>query len=292
MADPFPREERQALVMRCQDLWGRLYPPDGSDRPEPAEFHRIREAYYQGLSEYADRLPRLPMGVCPFTGTPLLRSFDPYGFEGWWWHVELIVQLAEPRPPGAFQTILGAVKLNRDAPTEVGTDAVRPGPEVPFVIPTLMELPGMQAVIGRIEMETGDTAYPVSYWSEAEIPPNMLHQPWCREMWWFEDPETGKSAWSIANDVWDFDLAPWVAQGKLSWVDLDSDTPIARRDDLDFLFSLPGEKKPQLFAEGEREFLELPNGEPVVPFGEPDDGEIPPLTPEEEALLDDPKLGD
>jgi hypothetical protein len=134
-------------------------------------------------------------------------------------------------------------------------------------------------------METGDVAYPVTYWTETEPPPNRLHQPWCREMWWFADPESGKPAWSIANDVWDFDLAPWIAQGRLAWADLDADPPRLIREDLQFLLGLRGERRPQQFSGGERVFLEPPDGNPVVPFGEADDAECPPLTPEEEAAL-------
>lgn len=292
MANPFPKDQRDAIVARCNDLWSRMYPRDGSPPPPDGEFLRIREAYYQGLGEYADRLPRVPMGVNPFSGEPFLHSFDPYGFDGWWWHVDLVVELEEPRAGSEFQVLLGAVTLNRPAPTEVRGDVVRPGPDVPFVVPALLELPGMQAVIGRVEMETGDVAWPVSYWSDREIPPQMLHQPWCREMWWFPDPVSGKSAWSIANDLWDFDLAPWVERGQLSWVDLTADEPTPRREGLEFLYELPGQRRPQLLADGRRDFLEPPNGERVVPFGEPDDGEVPKLSPEDEAELegDDPEV--
>ncbi len=292
MTDSLPKDQRDALVARGADLWARMYPQGGGDRPPQGEFLRMREAYYQVLAEYADRLPRVPMGVNPFSGDVLLRTFDPFGFDGWWWHVDLVVELEEPRAGSEFQVLLGAVTLNRPAPTEVGGDAVRPGPDVPFVVPALMELPGMQAVISRIEMPTGDVAWPISYWSDREIPPNLLHQPWCREMWWFQDPESGKSAWSIANDVWDFDLKPWVERGKLAWADVTADEPALSRDLAEAVFSLEGQRRPQAFADGEREFLEPPDGERVVPFGEPDDGEVKPLSPEDEAELegDDPEV--
>lgn len=290
MAEPFPKEERDALVARCRELWARLFPREGA-RPDPAESAKLREGYYQGLAEYADRLPRVVMGACPFTGELLRHSFDPFGLDGWWWHVDLPVRIEEPRAPAAFQVLLGALTLGRAAPSEV-KNAVKPGPDVPFVVPALLALPGMQAVVAKVQMATGDVAWPISYWSEEKIAPKDLHQPWCRDAYWFPT-DSGGAGWSIANDPWDFDLAKWVAAGKLAWVDLAAAEPKVVRESLDFLYSLPGDRKPQLLAEGERNLLELPDGAPVSPFGEADDPKIPPISPEEEKLLegDDDFLG-
>lgn len=284
MVDSFPREERDALLARSRDLWARLY-PESDPRPGDGESLLIREAYYQCLAEYGDRLPRVPMGQCPFTGDPLLRAIDPYGFDGYWWHVDPVVNVQEPRTSPMFQVLLGAVTLGRPAPTEAG-DRVLPGPDVPFVIPRLLALPGMQAVIARVELATGDTAWPISYWSDQELSPGLLHQPWCRDMFWFLSESTGEEAWSISNAEWDFDLARWAADGKLSWLDLTAPSPQLQRTDLEFLAALPGERRPQQFAGGQRTYLELPDGSAMVPFGEPDLDEPPPITPEQIAAME------
>lgn len=290
MAEPFPKEERDAVVAKCRELWSRMYPSDGP-RPTPPELHRLRDRYYEGLAEYADRLPRRLLGMCPFTGEPLLRSFDPFGLDGYWWHLNCVAAIEEPRAPATFQVLLGALTLGRTAPVEV-KNPVKPGPDVPFVVPALLSLPGMQAVIGRVEMPTGDVAWPISYFSLEKIDPKDLHQPWCRDMYWFVG-DSGQSAWSIANDPWDFDLAKWAAAGKLGWVDLAAPKPTVVSEKLEFLYDLAGDRKPQLLSEGERDLLELPTGAPVVPFGEPGDPVPPPLTPEEVQLLegDDDFLG-
>jgi hypothetical protein len=281
VAEAFPKSERDALVAEGRALVAQLFPSEGP-RPAPDQRSKLRERFYQGLAEYADRLPRRPMGVCPFTGEVLLRSFDPYGFDGWWWHVDCLVRVEEPRAPAAFQVLLGAVRLGRPAPVEAKA-AVKPGPDVPFVVPALLALPGMQAVVSRIEMPTGDVAWPISYWSEAEIHPKDLHQPWCRDTYWFPT-DSGAAGWSIANDPWDFDLAKWIAAGKLGWADLDAAVPKVTREKLEFLVDLQGDRKPQVFADGQRDLLDLPDGTPAMPFGESDDAAVPPLTPEEERL--------
>ena len=83
--------------------------------------------------------------------------------------------------------------------------ASEPGPEVPFVVPNLLELPGMIAVVGRIELETGDVAYPIAYFSDKKTRATDLHATWLRSEYWFKD-ESGNSCWNISNDEWSFDL--------------------------------------------------------------------------------------
>jgi hypothetical protein len=278
VADPFTREERDEIVARMFALWARLFPPDGSPPLDAAERNDVRERYYQALGEYGDRLPRVVMSACPFTGTPLKRAWDPYGFDGPWWPVSSTCEIAEPRGPETFQVLLGALGLRREKPTET-RDAVKPGPEVPFVVPALLGLPGMVAVVGELTLETGDKAYPVAYFSEAEIAPQQLHQPWLRDEFWFTDAE-GNESWSMATDVWDFELAPYLESGQLRWVLLDEPTPRVRRlgvqGDGPYPFAdLPGERLPQIYVDGERDFLGLPDGRPAAPFGDPEDEEMP-----------------
>ena len=275
----FLPEDRAALLERLAAQWRRLYPADGEALPE-AEASVLREAYYQGVAEYADRIPRVPMGICPFTGEQLARCFDPGGLDGFWWHADPIVKFQEPRAPAAFQVLLGALQLSRPEPTEA-TEKVVPGPEVPFVVPELLELPGMQAVIARVPLGTGDVAWPVSYWSEEELDPASLHQPWCRSMNWFTNPDTGEYGWNMSNAVWDFEIVKWAEQGKVSWVDLDTDSPAIRRTDLEFLEQLEGDRRPQLYSGGRRVFLESPDGSPVEIFE-------PPMTPEDEEMTELP----
>src|SRR5262249_20398865 len=145
----------------------------------------------------------------------------------------------EPDAPPAFQVMLGALALHAREPIET-RDEVIPGPEVPFVVPRLLALPEMVAVIARVECETGDTAYPISYWSTAEIPALDLHQPWLRQERWVD------GAWSILTDPWDFDLARWFDLGKLAWWDAESGRVIDGRsgEPCPFL-DLPGERAPQ-----------------------------------------------
>ncbi len=225
-----------------------------------------REKYFQALAEYADRLPRVPMSACPFTGEILKRSFDPWGVDGAWWHQDIEVRIEEPSPPPTFRLLLGALALHGREPTEA-RDPVLAGPEVPFVVPRLLELPEMVAVVSQLPLETGDTAYPVAYFSTEEIPPQALHQPWLRQELWFKMPD-GKSAWLIANDPWDFELQPWIDAGKLRWVAPGDQAMRVLGAGVGACpyVGLEGAREPASLAAGERFPLPLPDGVPVNPF--------------------------
>jgi len=148
------------------------------------------------------------------------------------------------------------------------TREVIPGPEVPFVVPRLLSLPGMVAVIGEVRSQTGDVGYPVAYFSEQEIAPEKLHQFWLRQDFWFKT-EAGDASWIIASDTWDFDLKPWVDKKKVLWVGEKDGKPAALSADSGKpcpYVNLPGERRPQIVSFGEREWGEVPSGVPFNPF--------------------------
>lgn len=279
------KEQRSTLIAEIRGLSDRLYPDDEEQELFGREFDLLRERFYSKLGEYADRIPRLPVSMCPFCQAPLKRAIDPGGFDGFWWHLQVPAEFEEPAACEHFRVLQGAVKLGRPHPTEA-TAVVEPGPDVPFVIPALSSLPGMVAVISRVSLEHGDVAYPIAYFSDQEVAPERLHQPWCRDEFWWEDEE-GKALWLHATDIWDFNLVPYFEKKSLLWVELDAAAPQLRTRTPEAPCpweSLPGDRLPQMFSEGERTLLELPTGEPAVPFGEPED-EPRTRTPEEMAQL-------
>jgi len=262
------RGERDRLVAELKDLDRRIYPDDPAAKLAQRERDLLKERFYKVLGEYSDRLPRLILSKCPHCGAPLKRAFDPYGLDGPWWQAAGICKVEEPAHCGHFQVMLGAVALHGRVPVEV-KEEVLPGPDVPFVVPKLLELPNMVAVVSWVSLATGDTALPIAYFSTEEIPPVMLHQPWCRKDYWFKT-ETGDSGWSVANDLFDFDLKPFLGKGQLKWVDLEEkDLPLhpVGNEECPFL-DLPGDRENQIVVAGTRYLNGLPTGEPVNPFEE------------------------
>jgi hypothetical protein len=269
MSEPFTKPERDALLARMRAVDAELYPARGP-RPKRPQQARLRDTYYALLGEYSDRLPRVVMSVCPFTGAVVKRAFDPFGFDGPWWHKDRTFTPEEPAAPPTFKLVLGAVNLRGRKPAEAD-ELVLAGPDAPFVVPRLMELPGMVAVIHRLEMATGDVAWPIAYFSSEDIAPDELHQHWTRAELWFTTEE-GNESWLAQNDPWDFDLAPWIAKGQVRWLaDADGKAAVVNTGSCPYA-GLPGDHLPQLLAEGERELDDAPSGEPVEPF-EADDGE-------------------
>jgi hypothetical protein len=261
------REERNDLVARIQEIDRLMNPPP--DQPQPTTKRRLqlKEALFQALGEYSDRLPRVIMSACPFTGRHLKRAFDPYGLDGPWWHKDRFVSIEEPSAPTSFKVLLGALSLQGRIPEEV-TENVIPGPEIPYVVPRLLDLPGMTVVISQLELDTGDVAYPIAYFSEESIPAGSLHQPWLRQEHWFKN-DKGHAVWSIHNDVWDFDLEPYIAAGKLKWIQPGDPSYSLHDNDSDFscpYSDLPGNRLPQSLEDGEQDFMDLPTGELLNPF--------------------------
>jgi hypothetical protein len=265
MSEPFTREERNDLLRKIRAVEAELYPKDGSSPPRP-KYARLRDTYYAMLGEYSDRLPRVLMSVCPFTGAPLVRSIDPYGLDGFWWHKDRTFTPEEPAAPPTFRVLLGALDLRGRTPSEA-SDEVLAGPAVPFVVPRLLELPGMVAVVSRLELASGDVAYPIAYFSSEETPPFKLHQFWTRPELWFETA-SGSKSWLVRNDPWDFDLETWIAQDKLKWVPPGQTKPeaVGGEGGACPFIGLAGDRQPQVIGGGVRELDEAPTGEPVEPF--------------------------
>lgn len=267
MSEPFTREERDAVLARIRDVEAVLYPAEGQSSANRNERDRLRERLLVLQGEYADRLPRVTMSVCPFTGDPLKRTLDPWGFDGPWWHKDRTFTPQEPAPPATFKTLLGALDLRGRTPSDAELMVI-PGPDAPFVVPRLLELPGMAAVISRLELATGDVAYPIAYFSPEEIEPDDLHQFWTRPELWL-NTVGGDDGWIMANDPFDFDLAKWIETGQLWWCESlePGAKPLGRESGRACPFvGLPGDHQPQVLSGGARELDDLPDGNPVEPF--------------------------
>jgi hypothetical protein len=113
--------------------------------------------YYQLKAAYFEGLPRLVMSCCPFDGKPLVRTFDPIGFDGLWWEPDVS---PEELPTCPHFCVLGGAVNYQGLPPRAGNVEIIPGPEIPFVYPRLLALPTVVAVISSLPMENGYLAYP------------------------------------------------------------------------------------------------------------------------------------
>jgi hypothetical protein len=222
---------------------------------ETTELQSARRSYAELTAleaDYFQRLPRIAMGPCAVCGKVLHRSFDPLGVDGLWWRSD-----AHPDEPPAcphFCVLMGAVDLRASRP-QPDFD-VHPGPGVPFVVPRLLEHPGMVAVVSEIEMADGALAYPIAYFAPRRPPVQLLTASWARTNFVYTT-QLGVHAWRLANalprgqsgeEACDFEVQPWLEQGRVRWCEprtdrstLSSNTPDA------FPFVNPsGVRRPQV----------------------------------------------
>lgn len=221
-----------------------------------------REMYQQEnrlLEEYAENVPFHAFSRCPFCQRVAEMPMDTLGLDGIWWWKVCPVDFAELETCEHFQVFLGALDLHGRIPHEI-TDAVGPGPGVPFVIERLLEMESVEAVLSSFQLETGDTAYIVTYFSEAPLDQADLHQEWRREFYPLEDGDDEAVASETKLDSWDFDIEPWVEAGKLKWTQAD-DASFVLCSDLPCPYSrLDGIRESQIITQDGVFLLPAPEG--------------------------------
>lgn len=244
MNTPFTESERRAFLdeyfldmAREEDLDHTLVtaPPKGGKLQ--AELDDLHVKLSAARDDYRQGIPVLPLSRCPFTMQVVYHSIDPYGLDGLWWNNQVPIRPVEVLP-STFFTLNGALKFG--GPIEKTPFPVRPGPEVPYVVPEVLNAVGFKAVVSATTVGV-HTAYPIFYfvedWSAAMEPMNL----WGANYWSYlnregtlmhneyggipieddsyledlnADPNSGDdSEYSI-----DFDLRKWVEKGKLLWI--------------------------------------------------------------------------
>ena len=266
LTTPLTKSERDALLAtnaRAMDRYRAAVEADNDSAADRA----LAEAD-AAKGEYFDRLPVVTFSTCPFTGKALMRSFDPFGFDGPWWHAG--ARRPAPPAPYTFCVLRGAVHLQGKA-AKGGVMEALIGPEVPYLIPRLLELPAMTAVIGELPMAAGYKVYTIAYFADPKPHARELTCDWLENSysWRTLFGETGSL---IPVDKWDFDLKPWISRGKVRWCVPGSGNekvaPAVR--------SITGASDcPYLDLKGRREYLVvredlvwdrgLPNGDPITP---------------------------
>lgn len=258
-------DERHRLLERYRAARAKRFaPPD--QQPKGAALRRLDDQIEGLREEYAARLPRVALSRCPYCQEPLRRAIDPYGLDGPWWLALGLVQPEEPAACEHFAVLLGALNLRGREPREV-EDAVEPGPEVPFVIPRLLALPGMRAVASSLTLAHGDVGYPIAYFGDPPPPSEELHQPWARRSYQVVDADGKPQGFSIKSDPLDVDLGRWLETGALQWIAPD-DAALALRTGKDGCpyLGLRGDPRPQEIQNGRRGFQIPPDGRDADPF--------------------------
>lgn len=261
LVQPFSENERRDLLRRSASArsgYDEAMETEHWDRAETM----LADARHQEQAYFA-HVPRLPVSCCPYDGKPLYRTFDPYGLDGLWWQPSATPEEVPPCPH--FCVMRGAVHY-QGRPPQAGRFEVHPGPEVPYVIPRLLDMDGMIAVIAQLAMENGSLAYTIAYFAERRPPPQDLTAGWARTIHNYTT-QLGETGWAVPNDLWDFDLQPWLAKGKIRWCPPGSDNTVLSTDPPDRCpyIDLPGMRQQIVVRGDEVATRGLPTGEPLWP---------------------------
>jgi hypothetical protein len=200
--------------------------------------------------DYYEVLPKTTFSICPFTKEVVYGPFDPVDFSGLWWMEFTRKPEDLTLVPNTFRVLRGAVNLH-SLTCQGGRHDALVGPGIPYVISRILSLPTMIMVISRITMESGHHVYPLTYFSTVAPGPGQLTSNWLeKDQYYFED-ESGISRWRIADDRWDFDLGPWIKQGKVRWIlPEQSQLALESRNPKDCpYFNLQGVRFPQIINE-------------------------------------------
>ena len=173
----------------------------------------LREKYLEGL-------PEKNVSRCPFTGRILTRRMDHYGIDGLWW------DCAHPARPGetllpTFFCMDGALTL-QGGRAENAPFLCRPGPDIPFVLPRLLEYIQVRAVVSRIKIGP-HTAYPIVYYADPMLDEEIPVSDWGAERYWGEETAAPRLLAAERYNSpdpgeYDFELEPWIRAGKLLWI--------------------------------------------------------------------------
>jgi len=164
------------------------------------------------IREYWSWIEPVKLGTCPFCKKDFMRLFDPIDLNGFWWMDETQRAKEEPEACEHFCLLTGAVdRLNQTRETLFECHC---GPERPFVIESILNRPGMQAVISSLKMECGYVAYPICYFSEEKAQKNLMKQSWGRRLY-SKDSNDDMMSSEISKDEYEFDLSKWYALGKI-----------------------------------------------------------------------------
>ncbi|MEP0846981.1 MAG: hypothetical protein HRF50_09195 [Phycisphaerae bacterium] len=167
---------------------------------------------------YFDRLPRAVMSCCPFDNRPLVRTFDPYAFDGPWWRPDADPQELPSCPH--FCLVRAAVRLNESA-ERLDCPSSNAGPNAPYVNPRLLNQPGMIAVLSELSMAAGHAVVVIAYFAPRRPPAQNLAASWPRGVYLYTTA-LGQHRWRLDDAERDFNLRPWLEQRKLRWCEPDA----------------------------------------------------------------------
>jgi hypothetical protein len=141
------------------------------------------------------------------------------------------------------------------------------GPEVPYVIPRLRAFEGMKAVVAEVSMASGPAVYTIAYFADRRPPVQQLAADWPAKHHNYKTA-SGQVGFGYDNDLWSFDLEPYIRSGQVLWCPPGKDNTE--------VVAGPPDQYPFAKVKGERQRMVVnakgafgtgtPKGDPVTPI--------------------------
>lgn len=214
----------------------------------------VRDRRSDLVRRYLALLPEVPLARSPHTGELVRWRIDTGGLDGWYWQYEAAERM-DPEPmPAGWLAMNGAMRLVE--PVEHTPFQVVPGPGVPYVVPRLLEVPGVRAVVAQVPVGR-HTGWAITYFGPN--PGNVeLVNTWGSDTYYVYDGEGTWLGWhqSIEHvSDYDFTLEPWLRSGRLLWI-APGDESATLREGVDGCpyVDLPGPRRIAYVQEGQIEY--------------------------------------
>lgn len=209
---PYTQSERRTLL----DEYFSLLPAIEDPEKGGTEYDRALQRISVLWDTYVDGTPRVPISRCPFNLEEFRPSLDAFGFDGLFWKYDAAARRSEPLRGHVF-AFTGAARFVE--PVEPAPFLCRPGPEVPFVVPRILKREKIRAVLSSVPIGR-HTGYAIVYYCSEPVMDLERFNTWGLDYYELEIDE-GVFGWNVSQPVlqdYDFDLVPWIAQGRLLWI--------------------------------------------------------------------------
>lgn len=222
------------------------------------QWKALSEAMDQLVLTYRALLKFVPISRCPFTGEPVESDIDVDGIDGLWWNYDNPIR-SDIKAPKTYYAMDGAMKLSSSI--EATPFPVRPGSDIPFVLPRLLELDQVKAVISHITIGN-HIGYCIIYYCDPLLKFYPRINDWGTDRYWETNLVIGDS---YSPGRWisldpnksdrDFDLKYWIQKGKLLWIKPDDPTLLLRASTTECPFiDLIGDMRFKTIQEGSVEY--------------------------------------
>jgi hypothetical protein len=256
--EPKPLTDRDVHLARLKELRALRVARETQLLPVAAR-RRIHQQTKEAADQYLGALPLIKIARCPYDGSLVRKRMDVHGVDGLWWDVGCKDEAPQGDPH--VVTYVGAM---RDAESLIDKTPsgvkILIGPEIPYVIPRLLEHDGVVCVIAELPIVT--RAYIMTYFASPSLAAGESTQPWLRETFYYVD--RGTALWNSRSDLMDFDVARWLNRvpPKVYWItpgDVSMTLVSAPPERCPFV-NRPGSHSPRVLTQSGISVLPAPTG--------------------------------